>query len=696
MEREYGELKIQIQHGITFARTHPHTTRIPGSAILFHLHPSGHFPILRSADDRIEGPGKNHPVHCRNDRGYAMMRSWMYLLLAGCTASTFAQTFPVAITIDPSADTARISPYIYGTNGQSNDRGLNITARRLGGNRMTGYNWENNASNMGMDYNQSNANDNYMTWAMGIPANKENIPGITLTTFHDTSVAMGCYSLITLPAAGYVARDKNGTVTAGQVAPSARFRNVVMRKSSSLSTQPDTTDGSVYVDEEVNFLVQRYGSATSPGGVKGYNVDNEPALWPSTHPRIHPVKTRCDELIARTAACGRAVKSVDPNAEVFGGVFYGFNEYYNLQDAPDFSTYSPRGWFVNGFLKALKDSSTVAGVRLMDVIDLHWYPDLEIPVYNDNTDSLTAYTRMQVPRSLWDSSYTEPGWIGTWFSPIHLIPKVQSSIAGNYPGTKLSITEFNYGAPNHISGGIALADVLGIFGTYGVYLATQWGPVEGFQRPAYAVYRNYDGANGRFGDRHIRATNSNVAKASAYAATRPGDAQTMDIILINKDFKSTMQATISIAGSTTYRSARDFGFDGSHPSVTEFTAIPSITGNAFTIAIPPLSVHHLVLSSVATTADATERVPTNFTLSQNYPNPFNPSTRVTCSIPSAARVTLAVYDMLGRLVMTAFDGILEPGIHELPINGSQMASGTYLVRLLTPYGALSRTICLLR
>ena len=64
------------------------------------------------------------------------MRSWMFLVLAGCAASTFAQTFPAAVAIDPTADTSRISPSIDGTHGQSHDRGLNITARRRRDNRM--------------------------------------------------------------------------------------------------------------------------------------------------------------------------------------------------------------------------------------------------------------------------------------------------------------------------------------------------------------------------------------------------------------------------------------------------------------------------------------------------------------------------------------------------------------------------------
>lgn len=69
----------------------------------------------------------------------AFIASW---LAAFCMTS--AQSIPVNFTINTSKDTLRISPYIYGTNGQSDDNDLNITARRLGGNRLTGYNWENN------------------------------------------------------------------------------------------------------------------------------------------------------------------------------------------------------------------------------------------------------------------------------------------------------------------------------------------------------------------------------------------------------------------------------------------------------------------------------------------------------------------------------------------------------------------------
>ena len=55
-----------------------------------------------------------------------------------------------------------------------------------------------------------------------------------------------------------------------------------------------------------------------------------------------------------------------------------------------------------------------------------------------------------------------------------IIPRLQSAINTYYPGTKIALTEYNYGGAHNISGGIAQADVLGIFGKQGVYAAAEW------------------------------------------------------------------------------------------------------------------------------------------------------------------------------------------------------------------------------
>jgi hypothetical protein len=105
------------------------------------------------------------------------------------------------------------------------------------------------------------------------------------------------------------------------------------------------------------------------------------------------------------------------------------------------------------------------GHRLVDVLDVHWYPEATgggVRITEENTTAAVVTARKQAPRSLWDPTYTETSWITGCCSggPIRLLPRLKDKITANYPGTRLSLTEYNYGSANHISGAIAQADVL--------------------------------------------------------------------------------------------------------------------------------------------------------------------------------------------------------------------------------------------
>ncbi len=70
-----------------------------------------------------------------------------------------------------------------------------------------------------------------------------------------------------------------------------------------------------------------------------------------------------------------------------------------------------------------------------------------------------------------------------------------------------------------------------------------------------------------------------------------------------------------------------------------------------------------------------------FKLYQNYPNPFNPTTKIKYQIPKEEKVTLKVYDILGREVSTLVNEIKSAGIHEINFNASRLASGVYFYRI---------------
>ena len=74
-------------------------------------------------------------------------------------------------------------------------------------------------------------------------------------------------------------------------------------------------------------------------------------------------------------------------------------------------------------------------------------------------------------------------------------------------------------------------------------------------------------------------------------------------------------------------------------------------------------------------------LPTAFSLSQNYPNPFNPSTTIRYEVPVESKVTLTIFDMLGRRVQTLFEGQVKAGAYTERWNASSLASGSYFYRI---------------
>lgn len=353
----------------------------------------------------------------------------------------------------------------------------------------------------------------------------------------------------------------------------------------------------------LNYLVSEFGNASTPTGIRFYALDNEPALWHSTHSRIRPDPAGCVELIQRSAALAAAVKDVDPYAQICGPVLYGFGAFGWFQDAEDWdSVKSGYDWFIDYYLDKMKDASTANGRRLLDVLDLHWYPEAQ----DDNDVRITDYadtqtnwqTRMQAPRSLWDPDYIEDSWIGEWFSQyLPLIPTVQDSIDAYYPDTRLAFTEYNYGGHNHISGGIAQADVLGIFGRYGVDMSTYWGSNGVYSNAAFRLYRNYDGSLSTFGDTKVTATMSDKVNSSIYAATFADDNGTLTLVVLNKHLTEAIDGTFTISSPHTFGSANVWAFDSGSSAITQRTGVSSITGNAFSYTIPALTASIFILEA---------------------------------------------------------------------------------------------------
>ncbi len=500
-------------------------------------------------------------------------------------------TADVKFTINTTQNAHPISPYIYGTNGGDlTKEAKGETMTRMGGNRLTAYNWETNASNAGSDYQYEN--DNYMS--------ASTTAGAPMKAAVQTANASAASIIMTVPMAGWVSADESGPCNAhppDTATIEQHFFPIIAAKGSAFVYPPDTTDGKVYADEFVSWLESQFPNAQTDATRRiFYMLDNEPDLWSSTHSEIHPDAVTYAELVQKSTATATAIKAVAPNALVFGPVSYGWEGYTTLQNAPDANNRD----FLEFYLDSMKTAATTAGKRLLDVLDVHWYPEATgggTRITDQGTSAAEVTARIQAPRSLWDPTYTETSWItqDSTNGPIELIPLLTKKIADHYPGTKLSISEYNYGGSTDISGGIAEADVLGIFGYQGLFAAAMWplAATSPYIFGGFAMYRNYDGNGATFGDTSVDSTTSAVDTSSVYASVSSTAPTNVVVVAINKN-TTAMTAGITLTHDVHLPHADVYTLTSAGSSPVKGTVIDEVATNAYHYAMPPMSVTTLV------------------------------------------------------------------------------------------------------
>jgi choice-of-anchor A domain-containing protein/uncharacterized repeat protein (TIGR01451 family) len=102
------------------------------------------------------------------------------------------------------------------------------------------------------------------------------------------------------------------------------------------------------------------------------------------------------------------------------------------------------------------------------------------------------------------------------------------------------------------------------------------------------------------------------------------------------------------------------------------------------------------MNNPLTSVEESIAIPTNFSLSQNYPNPFNPTTTINVSIAKTGNYSLQVYNILGQLVTTLFEGEMNPGNYKVTFSAGNLASGIYIYRLQGNNINISKKMVLLK
>jgi hypothetical protein len=509
----------------------------------------------------------------------------------------------------------RISPLVYGIafiplrdRKEQHQFALGASARRWGGNHTSRYNWElGNAWNTGADWYFRNVNYG-------------GLPVWSWTDFLDDQRSRGFATALTVPILGWVAKDRESySFPVAVVGPQQRVDpwrpdagNGLTKDGERLAPPPPTQTSVEFPPAKAAAWVRAIRARDARLGGRSvdlYLLDNEPMLWNTTHRDVHPEPAGYDEVLERIVAYGAAVRGADPDAVIAGPGLWGWLAYnYSAKDAaagfrnhPDREAHGDVP-FLPWLLRQLRAHEQRTGVRVLDAVDVHFYPMVRGSGLNVRgaTDPEASARRIRATRALWDERYVDESWIA---EPIALIPRLRRWIAENYPGRGIVIGEYNFGAEDHPSGGLALAEALGRFGEQGIDAAFYWSyPAKGSHALwAFRAYRNFDGRGGRFQDFHVP---SSAGSGTSLFASRDQAGRRVVAIALNLEPDRPAEARIDLGSCGRVESVRAYLHGPDDAGLVE---VPAGTVEAGVLArtLPPWSI--LVLDVGVVPGDRDER-----------------------------------------------------------------------------------------
>jgi hypothetical protein len=528
------------------------------------------------------------------------------------------------LKVDVGVKMHPISPLIYGMNAYDMKpevaEKIKLPVNRWGGDGATRYNYLLDVENGGNDWyfeTNPNKNDKYpdVSEFNSIVERNRSTHTMTIGTMPLIGRMTKREKACSFPVSKYPQQQK--------VEPYGKLCGNGVKPDGKDITGNNPDDVSFPIDESfaagwMKYLVKRYGDAAH-GGIAMYELDNEPEFWSGTHRDIHPESLTYDELTNKGLTYAAVIKAADPTAKVGGPVISFFDNYfYSWADvksgwntAPCFCfNGNPKDRLAHGdvpllvyYLRAFKAYEAAHGVRLLDYLDLHGYFAAKDANFAPAGDTKMQKARLESTRSMWDAGFTDSGQTDPDVRDksakpvaVRMIPRMRDWVAKEYPGTKTAITEYNWGAQEHINGALAQADVLGIFGREGLDLATLWGPpdpVKGLPGlKAFELYRNYDGAGSMFGDVSLLSASADQGKLAVYGAMRSSDGA-VTVMVLNKSFGE-LTSTLTLTREGTAAAKR---FVYSNADLSAIVAGPEVRLKAgvATVTFPAASITLLVV-----------------------------------------------------------------------------------------------------
>ena len=515
---------------------------------------------------------------------------WTLIVLVPAPAEAIGTP---SLTVDATAARNPINPDIYGIVSYGLDATfaaeIQVGNIRWGGDATSRYNWKVDSSNAGFDWYFVGGSGTTSAPTPGAsadlmvntykPANAKALITIPILPYVNKSYAWNC----SFPVSEYGAQTStnpyvfpvvNGTTeTCGNsIATVATNGSTQLTDNNVLANHiPNTT---ALQQGWVQHLVSTFGAAAS-GGVKYYQLDNEPLGWSNTHRDVQPTAASYSTIVQLGQTYAAAVKQADSSALILGPSDFTLGGWVG--------TPSQQGglWAGQYYLQQMAAYEQSNHLRVLDYFDEHYYFDTSTPA-----------AQLASTRTLWDPTYNGGTWVEQYDfdGPMQLIPRFKNWISTYYPGTRLSLSEYSIDSgQKSIVDAIAEMDVLGIYGREQLDFANMWSPPAPTDPIAYSfrMFRNYDGLGGQFGDTSISAASSDQGSLSIYASQRTSD-KAITILVINKTTASITTA-VTLADVSAPTTAAVFTYSAANLKSILQPGATAISGGAIPYTFPSYS-----------------------------------------------------------------------------------------------------------
>ncbi len=537
------------------------------------------------------------------------------------------QPITVVARVDLTTPGKAISPYIYGVSfgDQQMLKEMGVTTRRVGGNENSPYDWRTGFTSLGHDWYFQNRkapetrHPEQNRWAIAFREDKK----------------FGIESYLTLPAMGWVAKDDKSfgfpkTAYPDQLEfagdrPGAGNGKRKPRQGqvSEIWLKPGESHNGKRVSPEEQTELLKYSIEKSGfgrargGGIKFVVLDNEPMIWYTSHRDMITFQMGYEDYWNHMLPYATRLKQIDPDVQIAAPAEWGWTNYfYSAKDAywvktqngdrwdrdrlPEFALKHGKTPFLKWWLRKLGDYRRENGKALIDIADVHIYPNmktLERPRDQQENVADVMDFRLESIRSLWDPEYrTKDTWMGDETGgKLAIIRMIKEWIAEGNPGMKFSIGEYEWSGWDggyDISGAVAQVELFRVFAREGVDMAYYWANPKKNSPVffAFKLLRNPDGKHSAIGDVLLPSTSSQQHDVEIFATQSSKDKKKLSFVLINKRAKQAAKVKLELSAALPEQEVQPYEL--SAEDLRAIGALPrrKIGGSSVELELPPMSV----------------------------------------------------------------------------------------------------------